>query len=729
MWPTATRVFEARTFAECSDAQIAHYIEANVAAVAELVERASPEVALANHLVMGPVILARALAGRVPYAVKVHGSALEYTVKPEPERFLLFAREGLARRARRARGLPSHGREPVARAGGRERAATHAAGPARRGRRALRAARAAEAAAASPRSPRACEAAGAEQAAGRGDDGRVRARRARRRRGARAAGPRRRPAGRVRRQADRQQGRRPARCRVAAGARATCPTAVWWSSVSAPTAPASSACSLRSRPAIWRQPADRARRARAGGRARERGAAEAPARLPRRPAGRRARALPRPRAALERALVLTGRLDHEELADLLPACEAMVVPSTFPRPSAWSPRRRPPAGRCPSAPRTRAWPRSATALARACPSGRGLLSFPVDDNAVQALAARLVGWLQADPAVRARRARGWSSGARALVLGGVARGVIAAARGELDGLQGPETAAPWRPGGAGEATAVRIMFRPPMRRTQAARIAVRCPARPPASARRHRSALRARCSSRGCRSRAGQRRRDRRQEGVRRQVRLLPHARAREHQRRRRAEPRRSVPREPRRRAQARHVAASVKADPHPEPRRGDAENLVSGSALRTSPPTSRSRPTGPAKTPACSRPPSKRRAPASPPWRRPASCRSPPARAASSPMDEQGDRHGRSGHDRNAQHVGRLAQHRDRTRRTWRDGRLEDRRERIHDEGHGESHGHLTPARTRSSARPPGTARRHVRHSGPSSSPGARGRGARLAG
>jgi len=36
----------------------------------------------ANHLVMGPVIVARGLEGRAPYAVKVHGSALEYTVRP-----------------------------------------------------------------------------------------------------------------------------------------------------------------------------------------------------------------------------------------------------------------------------------------------------------------------------------------------------------------------------------------------------------------------------------------------------------------------------------------------------------------------------------------------------------------------------------------------------------------------------------------------------------------------
>jgi glycosyltransferase involved in cell wall biosynthesis len=87
---------EARTFAQCSDEEVARYIDANVMAVHELLGLARPEVALANHLVMGPVILARALEGRVPYAVKIHGSALEYTVKPQPERFLGLAREGVA---------------------------------------------------------------------------------------------------------------------------------------------------------------------------------------------------------------------------------------------------------------------------------------------------------------------------------------------------------------------------------------------------------------------------------------------------------------------------------------------------------------------------------------------------------------------------------------------------------------------------------------------------------
>jgi glycosyltransferase involved in cell wall biosynthesis len=89
--------FEARTFLECSDEEIARYVDANVAAVRELAARVRPDVALANHLVMGPAVLARALGDDVPYAVKIHGSALEYTVKRDPARFLPFAREGLAR--------------------------------------------------------------------------------------------------------------------------------------------------------------------------------------------------------------------------------------------------------------------------------------------------------------------------------------------------------------------------------------------------------------------------------------------------------------------------------------------------------------------------------------------------------------------------------------------------------------------------------------------------------
>jgi glycosyltransferase involved in cell wall biosynthesis len=88
--------FRAVPFPDLSDEEIEHYLDANVSAVREVAERVRPDVALANHLIMGPAILARALEGRVPYAVKVHGSALEYTVRPHRERFLPYAREGLA---------------------------------------------------------------------------------------------------------------------------------------------------------------------------------------------------------------------------------------------------------------------------------------------------------------------------------------------------------------------------------------------------------------------------------------------------------------------------------------------------------------------------------------------------------------------------------------------------------------------------------------------------------
>src|SRR3954462_14771201 len=74
---------QARAFNDLSPAEVEHYVEANVAAVREGVARGRPAVALANPLVMGPAILARALED-VPYAVKIHGSALEYAVKPYP---------------------------------------------------------------------------------------------------------------------------------------------------------------------------------------------------------------------------------------------------------------------------------------------------------------------------------------------------------------------------------------------------------------------------------------------------------------------------------------------------------------------------------------------------------------------------------------------------------------------------------------------------------------------
>jgi hypothetical protein len=83
--------FEVKTFAELTDDELERYLEANVTAVREIVDGlGGVDAALANHLVMGPVILARA---GLRYAIKVHGSDLSYTVIPDLERFGPYAQE------------------------------------------------------------------------------------------------------------------------------------------------------------------------------------------------------------------------------------------------------------------------------------------------------------------------------------------------------------------------------------------------------------------------------------------------------------------------------------------------------------------------------------------------------------------------------------------------------------------------------------------------------------
>ena len=91
--------FEVKTFSELTDSELEGYIERNARAVRDVVARAGkPDAALANHLVTAPLILERA---GVPFAVKVHGSDLSYTVIPDLERFGPMARDG----ARAARGI------------------------------------------------------------------------------------------------------------------------------------------------------------------------------------------------------------------------------------------------------------------------------------------------------------------------------------------------------------------------------------------------------------------------------------------------------------------------------------------------------------------------------------------------------------------------------------------------------------------------------------------------
>jgi glycosyltransferase involved in cell wall biosynthesis len=83
--------FEVKTFAELTDDELDRYLESNVTAVRDLVESlGGVDAAIANHLIMGPVILGRA---GLDYALAIHGSDLSYTVIPDLERWGPYAQE------------------------------------------------------------------------------------------------------------------------------------------------------------------------------------------------------------------------------------------------------------------------------------------------------------------------------------------------------------------------------------------------------------------------------------------------------------------------------------------------------------------------------------------------------------------------------------------------------------------------------------------------------------
>ena len=426
---------EARTFAECSEEELARYLQANVAAVRELLALVGPEVALANHLVMGPVILARALEGRVPYAVKIHGSALEYTVKPQPERFLAPAREGLAGAGGVLVGshhtaaslwevLDEEGLVERTRLGPPgvdiERFAPRDQARGAAGINTLVERLRASDAHGGAASAFARDEQAAAQALGRLQPGRDRL--------------------------------------VAFVGKLIVSKGIdlliaAWPLVLESVGEARLVVvgfgayrqgSERLCAALAAGDMEQAREIAVAGRALENGASSPqPLRhllafLEALEGCERERYVQAARALGERVL-FTGRLDHEELAELLPACEALVVPSTFPESFGMVAVEAAACGALPISAAHSGLADVSDALARGVPKrAAAWLSFPVDDNAVTALAARLVGWLEADAALRSETRAGLVSTARERwSWDGVARGVIAAARGELDGLGKP----------------------------------------------------------------------------------------------------------------------------------------------------------------------------------------------------------------------------------------------------------------------------------------------------
>ncbi|HEV2975355.1 MAG TPA: glycosyltransferase family 4 protein [Solirubrobacteraceae bacterium] len=431
---------EARTFAECDDGQIARYIESNVAAVGEVLARVAPDVALANHLVMGPAILARALAGAVPYAVKVHGSALEYTVKPEPERFLPFAREGL----RGARGVLVGSHHTAA-------SLWRALADAELERRTRLGPPGVDVERFAPRDPRAAAAgvralaarlsAGADLASGIGEHQQDTFARDERAAGAALASLR---SGEERLVAF------VGKLIVSKGVDLL--LAAW--PLVLQTAPDAKLVIVGF--GAYREPFEDLRDALAAGeieraieiaRAGRSLEGEAGAERPLRHllaflldlrGEPRERYLAAARALRER-VVLSGRLEHDELSELLPACEAIVVPSTFPEAFGMVAAEAAACGVLPVSAAHSGLAEVSETLAAAVPEEiAGLLSFAVDDGAVRALAQRVADWLAADPQLKARaRSRLVETVRERWSWEGVALGAIAAARGELEQLQRP----------------------------------------------------------------------------------------------------------------------------------------------------------------------------------------------------------------------------------------------------------------------------------------------------
>ncbi len=464
---------EARTFARCSAAEIERYLDANVAAVREVAARVQPQLALANHLIMGPAILARALRGedrgtdRVPYAVKVHGSALEYTVKPEPQRFLPFAREGLAGARTVLVGsrhtahslwdavadtqLPERTRlGPPGVDIHRFRPAPENESPAARPQ-AMRSLAARLRAAAPTHPPH-------EESAGAFTRDEIAAAQALERLAALAEEERVRPVAFVGKLIV-SKGvdlllaawplvleRVPSATLVIVGFGAYRATleellaALAAARVGEAVEIARAGRSLEAAGSADGEGGIRDRAAAEGGD----DVAATPLRhllafLLALDGERRAGYIAAARGLPER-VIFTGRLEHEELAELLPACEALVVPSTFPEAFGMVAAEGAACGALPVSAAHSGLAEVSDVLARAVPvQAAPWLSFAVDDHAVPALAACLTGWLCADARVRAQTRMGLVAAVRRhWSWEGVARGVIAAAQGEPDALPRPD---------------------------------------------------------------------------------------------------------------------------------------------------------------------------------------------------------------------------------------------------------------------------------------------------
>jgi glycosyltransferase involved in cell wall biosynthesis len=408
---------EARRFLDCSDEEIERYVQANADAVRDVAARAAPDVALANHLIMGPAILARGLGA--PYAIKVHGSDLEYVVKRDPARFLPWAREGLAGARTVLVGSRHTGESLWDTMGDEALPARTRLGPP-----------GVDVAEMRPREDVAADVrALADRLAAAGDD-----------RGEGAFARDSAAAAAALRGLDLAHDRHVCFVGKLIVSKGIDLLAAAW-----PLVPEARLVVVGF--GAFRDGLERLVDALAAG---DREAAIAIARAGRELEGGPRAPLRHLQAFLDGAgddywaaarglrerVVLTGRLEHDELAPLLAACEALVFPSTFPEAFGMVAAEAAACGVLPiSAGHSGAAEVSAVLGAAVPEAARGWLSFPIDDGAVRAIAERVTAWLQAPAELRARtRAALVSTARERYSWEGVAEGVIAAGKGRTDAL-------------------------------------------------------------------------------------------------------------------------------------------------------------------------------------------------------------------------------------------------------------------------------------------------------
>jgi glycosyltransferase involved in cell wall biosynthesis len=131
-----------------------------------------------------------------------------------------------------------------------------------------------------------------------------------------------------------------------------------------------------------------------------------------------------------------GRLEHDEVARLLPGTEALVMPSTFPEAFGMVAVEAAACGVLPVSADHSGMREVSRQLAAALPDGVGeLVSFTVAPGAIEAIAGNLNHWLSLPEEERTAAREALAETARRLwSWEGVARAVLAASRGELDRL-------------------------------------------------------------------------------------------------------------------------------------------------------------------------------------------------------------------------------------------------------------------------------------------------------